>query len=209
MVSRADKNRMTEFIANLLEESSMYNLLEKNHSHLLVSLKPDYDPASSKIYLLAHNEKRTVKEVKRIHLQNYAEGIFTSDVFYKDGENFMVRLGGSANYRDDKSLKRYDKPDLDAMINMRDLEKFVEAKSSHTLAYYQPKTEKLSESIRVYRLKPVTLDYSHITPDHRSYNFVENSTSLDYKIAEEIESMADSAMFKFDASRRLALLTKS
>ena len=106
---------------------------------------------------------------------------------YKDGQNFMVRLGSRGNLKgDDRSLKRYEKFDLDKMIHLRGLEKEVlKLQEDNTLVYFQPETERLIESVRGYQMRDVILDYSHVDREHRSFGFVEDRSSIDYKIAEE------------------------
>ncbi|MDA3856157.1 MAG: hypothetical protein PF569_07920 [Candidatus Woesearchaeota archaeon] len=53
------------------------------------------------------------------------------------------------------------------------------------ITYYQPKTERLEESIRKFNPEPIFFDYSHIGPEDQGYGFVNNSISKTYFILKE------------------------
>lgn len=119
---------------------------------------------------------------------NYSRGISTAHVFYKDGETFMVRLGSKGNIKDERSLKRYSKEQIDATIHLRDLEKEVLDMSRGELVYYQPETARLEEGIRIFEMVRVNLDYTHIRPGDPGYSFARDTVSKDYKEARQIEA---------------------
>jgi len=186
MVSKNQKSRMTEFAAERLEDSKLYNIVRRDNSHIFIAKKPELEETAGEIYIVAHNHKMPVSKLKQLQAQNKEQGIYTAHIFYKDGDNFMVRLGKRGHYKgDDKSLKNYSKEKRDEMIHLRGLEKEVLERYPQELSYYQPKTERLPESIRIFLMHPVELDYSHIGPGDPGYGFVKNSTSIDYKLPEE------------------------
>jgi hypothetical protein len=189
MVLAKDKKKMSQFLCDRLDEKGTYNIISSDTEHVLFSVKEK----DAKIYVVLHNFKRKISDYKRLVRALRDKGIYTCDLLYKDGELFHVRMGSTANFKgDDRSLKRYEKKDLDKMLHLRGLEK--EVLLEKTLVYYQPETLKLSESIRGYSLSDVTLDYSHVDSEHKSYNFVENRTSIDYKIADEKFSIPPSVI---------------
>ena len=186
MVNTKQKTRMTEFVADHLDGSGLYIIVERNNSHILVAEKPEVREQPKTIDVLAHNYHRTKKELSDTLRLNYSRGIGTAHIFYKDDKTFMVRLGVRGNIKDPRSLKRYTKQQIDAMIHLRDLENAVLGISGGELDYYQPKTERLEESIRIFEMVRVALDYSHIGPGDPGYGFARNTVSEDYKEARQI-----------------------
>ena len=209
MVSKADKKRMKDFVEARLEDSGRYDIKKSDESHILVATKRENAERIIPIDLLLHNRKMPLTELRDLVRNSYSSNILVSNIFYKDGQNFMVRLGSRGNFKgDDRSLKRYTKSDLDKMIHLRGLEKEVlELQNDNTLVYFQPKTDRLIESVRGYQMRDVILDYSHVDSDHRSFGFVEDRSSIDYKIAEEDGCFLNQSLaFGISKSRKLAIL---
>jgi len=209
MVSKADKIKMKSFVEARLEDSGRYDIKKSDESHILVATKRENAERIIPIDLLLHNRKMPLTELRDLVRNSYSSNILVSNIFYKDGQNFMVRLGSRGNFKgDDRSLKRYTKSDLDKMIHLRGLEKEVlELQNDNTLVYFQPKTDRLIESVRGYQMRDVILDYSHVDRDHRSFGFVEDRSSIDYKIAEEDGCFLNQSLaFGISKSRKLAIL---
>ena len=209
MVSKADKIKMKSFVEARLEDSGRYDIKKSDESHILVATKRENAERIILIDLLLHNRKMAISELRDLVRNSYSSNILVSNIFYKDGQNFMVRLGSRGNFKgDDRSLKRYTKSDLDKMIHLRGLEKEVlELQDDNTLVYFQPETERLIESVRGYQMRDVILDYSHVDSDHRSFGFVEDRSSIDYKIAEEDGCFLNQSLaFGISKSRKLAIL---
>lgn len=188
MVKAEQKKQMSEFITGLLEESGLYHILWQDNSHILVCERPGLADNPKIIDVLAHNYRRTKDELQGALRYNNYQGISTANIFYKDDETFMVRLGRRGNIKDERSLKRYSKEEIDDMIHLRDLEKRVLEMSKGELAYYQPETARLDESIRIFQMRNVHLDYSHIGRGDPAHGFVHNKVSDDYKLPVEIAS---------------------
>ncbi len=186
MVSAKQKKQMTEFVAERLEESELYIIVQRENSHILVTEKPEIREQPKTIDVLAHNYRRTMGDLGSTLRYNRSEGIGTAHIFYKDDETFMVRLGSRGKIKDERSLKRYLKEQIDDMIHLRDLEKEVLGMSGGELAYYQPETARLKESIRIFEMVRVALDYTHIKPGDLGYGFVRDTVSKDYKEARQI-----------------------
>jgi hypothetical protein len=187
MVSKKDKKRMSQFITNRIENSKKYNIHNSNEERILLNEKTGLFENPSSIYIFLNNKKMTINEYNNQYHFNKKNGIYSCNIFYKDGKNFMVRLAQRGHFKgDNRSLKYYGKKDRDKMIHLRALEKEVLYSQSRTnlLSYYQPKTERLEESIRNYVMEKVRLEYSHIDINNPGYGFTENKDSLDYKIAE-------------------------
>ncbi len=186
MATAEQKKRMVEFITGGLEDSGLYNMIQSGNSHILVAERPDQKERPMTIDVLAHNYHRTMSEFRGTIKSNESHGIGTAHIFYKDGEIFMVRLGSRGNIKDEKSLKRYSKNQIDAMIHLRYLEKAVLRMSGGVLAYFQPKTERLGEGIRTFKMGRVELDYTHIRPGDPGYGFARDTVSRDYGQAVQI-----------------------
>ncbi len=207
MVSRNNKKRMQDFVTAKFEEARRFRILDNDESHIVLQVKPEFTSDKLKIYVFLHNQKMPLSEYNRL-VRNYLNsGQLISNIFYKDYENFMVRLGRRGKLKgDDQSLKRYDKKEIDRMIHLRGLEKAVLDKQREDfLVYFQPETERLQETVRGYELARVVLDYSHVDKSHRSYGFVENRVSIDYKIANEKFSLSNGGL-TFRESRRHNIL---
>jgi hypothetical protein len=189
MVSRYQKLRMRQFIADRIEGSARYDILESEFDHLLILQKPDLVENPRHAHIFLHNVKRNIDEYVAQCRANDTRGTYNSNVFYKDYETFFVRLGGRAHFKGDaRSLKHYSDDDINKMIHLRGLEKAAleRQQPDDSLIYFQPETDRLEESIRVFSMESVNLDYSHIGPGDPGYGFVRNRPSIDYKIAEEM-----------------------
>ncbi len=209
MVSRAQKQRMRDFTAGLIEESG-YQVLQADESQILLTQDPEKIENPKKMRLLLHSRKIPASDLRRTLIHCRENDLLLSNIFYKDGSNFMVRMAGRGFRKgQEKSLKCYSQEDINKMVHLRALEKEVlelqedlvepEDIVSKTLVYFQPETARLEESLRGHHMKPVILDYEHVEMDggHRSHGFARGRRkSIDYRIAEEIFSVNDRIMFK-------------
>lgn len=182
-IKKAQRVQFQKFLEEQLENSGI-ELLQSSTE----IMKIRSNNTISELLLLNGTQK--VTDVRN-HLQNlYSSGIPHSFIFYKDGETFHKRLAQSAQYRGDKSLKKYSHEELNAMLHLRDLERNALRADSDTtpstLTYYQGETSNVQEQFRIYEMLPVLLDYSHIRPEDRKFNFVINKYSNRYRIAQEI-----------------------
>lgn len=202
MVSQKEKNRMMGFILSRLESSKLYQILELDATHLVVREKKEVREVPKKIYVLGHNFKRTLDELDRVHLVNRENGTYTAHVFYKDGEISFVRMvDKNLSWRSEESLKQYNKQKINEMLSLRGIEKKVIESDGNILVYYQPTTDRLRESLRVFRLHPVELDYSHLRPGDPGYGFARDCTSIDYKLPKELNTVEPAARFGFHGSQ--------
>lgn len=197
---------MKNFFVSKLEDSLRYNIKSADNSHIFLKQKPEIAENPAEIYIVLHNKKMPVKEYKRLIYSNEREGIYTVDLFYKNGKDFMVRLGGKGHFKGDmKSLKNYSHEKINNIVHLRELEKTVlkDQKEMPALVYYQPPTERIFESLRRYKMENVSLDYSHLTPLDQGYGFAKPGTSLDYKLANEIpeKNIVESPIIFNKASR--------
>ncbi|MBI5002026.1 hypothetical protein HZC31_01425 [Candidatus Woesearchaeota archaeon] len=214
MVIMQQQRAMANFVTKLVETADRYDIREKTDDHLLVAQKreiarnPEH-PVQVYIALLTGN--MTIAEYNRLVGQNTQQGVYTANVFYKDGETAMVRLGARGHVKgNDRSLKLYCKTDIDKMVHLRGLEARVLEieRPAETLVYYQPETARLPESLRGYEMRSVTLDYTHLEPGDKGYGFREGKqTAADYRLAEEVYQRlaSDSVMFKDTGSRRYTM----
>ncbi|MBW3020693.1 hypothetical protein KY334_05330 [Candidatus Woesearchaeota archaeon] len=182
MVSQKQKDHMKEYIANDFTSTGKYvvDLIGKN-GIVLTKIPQDLFEVPKTIYIMTIADKNIDE---KIQLQNQVLKKYDclSHIFYGNNKDFHVRLSESAQKRKNKSLKRY-RAHLNELFHLRDLEKRVlNLQSLDSLTYYMPETDALQEKLVRYDAKNVILDYSHITPDDRAYNFVEECVSDDYKL---------------------------
>lgn len=193
IIKKAQRKRMKDVVLRSLENSGYPIQSVTNNKIVILSKK---DGKFSPLTLFLHNEKRKLSDFSHeIDVALYSKQ-YVSNIFYKDGENFHVRLGYRANIKE--SLKNYSKRDLDRMLHLRDLEKVILSMQSakNVLVYYQPETKRIEESIRAYTMKDIFLDYSHVPEEDRKYDFLENRKSIEYKIAEEIAPQKNNIGFE-------------
>ncbi len=214
MVVMEQRRAMAKFVTALVETAGRYDICVQKDDHIAVAQKQEFarDPAHPiQIYIALLAGNRTLADYNRLVESNRLQGVYTANVLYKDGETYMVRLGARGRIKgDDRSLKLYTQTEIDKMIHLRDLEaRLLELEHpADTLTYYQPETARLSESLRGYQMRPVTLDYTHIRPGDKGYGFRRGEmTAVDYRLAEEVYQRAgsDKIMFKGTESREKVL----
>jgi hypothetical protein len=188
MVSKREKERMVNFITEKIEESRKYDISRMFKFGISVIQKKTVFESPKSIFVYAHHSK-TPLNTFRSHESEISESFdCLSNVFYKNDVDFMVRLGASGNGRNNKSLKQYGHDEINRMISLRGLEKFVLNNQFYgdSLTFYQPQTQRLGESLRQYNMEEVFLDYSHLDSGTHAGNFARDGVSEDYKIANEI-----------------------
>lgn len=201
MIKKEEKKNMMNFITARLEENKKYEILkqkiamceDKFPSYIKFKLKND---DSNFYFFLLHDRKTPIKDVKEFQEWLDSKGWFSSHIFYKNYKDFFVRLGKRANFKGDgRSLKDYTDEELKNMIHLRDLEKLALTQQRYFttknrqineyvlephLTYYQPKTNKLEESIRIFPLEDVILDYTHLTENDPGYYFTPRRENSKY-----------------------------
>ncbi len=198
MVLREQRLRMTEFLAERLEASGLCAIVERDARHVLVEEKLD-GPERKRAYIFAHAGGMTVAEMQERREKNREAGVYSADVFYRDGNTFSVRLGRRALFKARRSLKRYTPEQRAAMIHTRDLERAVLgyfAAPLQQVVYYQPKTMLLDKSIRIFTMDRVRLDYRHIGRDHPAYGrVVDGILSLEWRLPVECGRVTDGPLY--------------
>lgn len=197
MANREEKARMLNFVLDRLSSSCLYRVQSADPSLSSVRIKEianavDHPPRT--IDVLLHADKMTVEGFAAKYNENACEGVYTANIFLKDGETFFVRLAERGHYKREKSLKHLDKQKRDSTIQLRDLEKIVLKMTKTELAYYQPETERLPEGIRTYAMNNVVLDYSHLQRGDLGYGYAQNTRSLDYKRFEPLVTITREPM---------------
>lgn len=198
MVTLAEKKRMRQFTGERLE-AGKYTIIQELVKGLLVqdqniqnqNIQGQNNIAA--VHLFAGDQ---TKEEVRDYLRDYVNnGWRPAFVLYKDDRTACALLGKKAVNRAFHSLKKYNHNQHEAMINLRDLEKTVLKwqKPDRIVTYYQPKSERLPEGLRVYSLNDVILDRSHVTRGHPAYGFVQTEVSTDFKLPVEMPKFAVSA----------------
>ncbi|NQV91253.1 hypothetical protein HQ489_02155 [Candidatus Woesearchaeota archaeon] len=186
MVSKKDKLKVTQYVCDGLEESNNYDILNKDEKSVYARVKTGLTDKPYDLEVVIANFLGPAKNYSPHHLNNYNQGIHTCPILYKDDKSAFVRLVENQAGRFDKSLKRYSPHQIHQMLALRAIEKEVTNKTGNQrVIYFQPETDHLDEGLRVFALNKVNLDYSHIPHFDRRYDFVENRTSIDYKLPQD------------------------
>jgi hypothetical protein len=217
MVSRKDKNQATKFICDILDASNQYDIQSCDHEQVTVKEQDDMRDRPRTIQVIMANFHSPVKKYNGKINQNFHRGIYTAPIFYKDGKTAFVRAVDGNAWRRESTLKNYSDREINQMLNLRKLESSTMQRTGDTLIYYQPKTDRLVESIRHFEMGPVTFDYSHVNgPEydscgrlikeaHPSFGFVSGTEVSKLLKFPMLQASIDSAAeFKFDRPRKLA-----
>jgi hypothetical protein len=206
MVSRKEKQRATEFIAEQLDNSGLYAIINRDYQHVLVKEKNVLIREPRTADVLIANFYKSVEEFGQARRRNLRCDFYVCPILYKDDETAFVRMvEHNSSLRREESLKNYTLQQINQMISLRKIEKAVldslEGFGGNKLTYYQPSTierdGRLDETLREFELKAVRLDYSHIGREHQAYDFVENRVSIDYKIPEGTQIIQPAAKLMF------------
>lgn len=196
MISRQQRAQMRRFVLDRIEESGRYDIRRQDDAGIQLRQKDELFTNPSTIYVVLHDRKMTLNQYRAISSSNREQKIRTANIFYKDGETFMVWLGRRGHWKgDERSLKNYTKEQRDRMIHLRGLEKEVlNNQDIKALAYFQPETTHLPMSLRGFYMGTVELDYSHLQDD-----FAKDGPSIDFKLTEERFNVAYGGMKFVDA----------
>lgn len=193
MVSQNEQQRARRYICERLEESGTYSL-ETTESFIEATEKPDRREVPRAYAIILPNLLDTIGSFQQLYQQCFLNDVYVVPVFYKDGKTAFVRMvDRNPSWRADKSLKEYTPQEINQMLHLRGTEKAVLDIFGVRLAYYQPQTERLEESLRRFNMGPVHFDYSHIGPGDSGYGFVHNRESKDYKLPEEANPITGAA----------------
>lgn len=204
MVSHQEKNQAIQFICKRLEDSGLYLIRKLSRLEILAEEKSDLNEEPKKVGLILANFFPTIRHFQDYYHQNKESQIYTAPVLYKDEKTAFVRMvERNLSWRQDKSLKNYTEQEINQMLHLRGIEKAVGElmgeQIEKELIYYQPSTERLEESLRLFSLQPVDLDYSHIGPEDQGYGFVQDRESIDYKLPREVEILGPAIQFDYDS----------
>jgi|APSaa5957512622_1039677.scaffolds.fasta_scaffold02613_12 hypothetical protein len=194
IIKKAQRKRMSEMTSSYLEDAK-YNIKSASENEIIILSNSNN---TQKLRIFLHNQRINKKKFLSEVNKTLRKGDYITNIFYKDGENFHVRLGGRSHFKgDNRSLKKYTNTDLNKMLHLRDLEKIVLRDSSpqNSLTYYQPETKILQEGFRKYLTKNVQLDYSHIGRHNKNFGFAKPGISKEYKIAQEVTSNSKNISF--------------
>lgn len=187
MASQQQKKQTLEYLADKLQQTALYSIHRStNNRSLSVSESTSYSDQPKIIDIVIPNFFNRVADFKEFLYQNRNRDIHTSPIFYKDGTTSFALLQDTPKFWEhDQTLKRYTADQKHSMLNLRDMERFILENFGKDVTYYQPQTSRLQESVRVFTLGDVHLDYSHIPPEDPKYSRVQNRVSLDYKLPVE------------------------
>jgi hypothetical protein len=200
MAPKAVRQRMSDYVANLMAQYPSFNLLDQSDDHLVAKVNLFPDTPAETIYWFLHSNKMPVEEYQEKAKQELAAGNYVGNVFLKDDKNFYVRLAERGNLKKNKSLKHLPKQTVDSVIHLRDLESAVldlqnpsnsRLPQLNTLLYFDPEFQGTTGAIRAYEMLPVKLNYDHV-PDYdpRKKHLV-NTTAKDYKATAEKYHIVD------------------
>jgi len=145
-------------------------------------------------------KKSPLNELIEVVSKNKRDSINTQIRFFKDYENFFVRMvQTNISKRENKSLKNY-RGRIDKIIALNNLERFTlfgfdkflmrNFNTKHLenlkIFYYQPKTARLNEGIRTFKPEPVIFDYTHKMNLNPRIKLNQEELSKTYFFLEEI-----------------------
>ncbi len=195
MVTQQQKSQALDYIANLIEQTNIYQIKQATNRSLLAQ-EISFD--KTKIAITIANFYTPINEFQEQYRENRRNGIFTAPLLYKDGKTSFVRLVDNSTWRADQSLKKYSEQQINEMLHLRGIEKKVEQLFGQSLTYYQPPTDRLAQGLRTFTLHPVDLDYSHIPIADPRYDFVENRQAIDYKLPLDKGYLTPAAGFDYN-----------
>ena len=173
---------MREYIINCLSKSYEQSKEIKNGILAIANV----DERARKI-LVFPEIGYTKSQFSDILIENMQKQILVVPIFYRNGVASWVRMGAkAANKADDRSLKKYTHEQINKMIHLKPIEKEALHDSTPYLCYYQPQTENIPESLKVYQNESVWLDYSHIDQSHRSYSFAKEHNGFIYAFSKTV-----------------------
>ncbi|MBT5021959.1 hypothetical protein HOK51_03000 [Candidatus Woesearchaeota archaeon] len=200
MVSAKDKNRMVQVLTDLLENSGTYSIKQSDNEKILVVEKKEIRENPRKIFVMSHAKKRTKSEINGQISHNQKNNIYTAHAFFKHEEDdisFVRMVKKNKGWRQDKSLKKYSEQDINRMIHLRGIEKWILC-DFYQLTYYQKESTRLEECVKTYKLNKVTFDRTHLRPGDPGYGFAAmHEESKDYKLPELTELISGAAGFKY------------
>lgn len=124
MVKRAERKRMQDFVTGCIEEAGRYVIKKSTIDGVLIAQRPELVEQPIPAWVFLHSRKRAMDEYRQQVSNAIQKGARITNIFYNDGELFMVRLAERAHIKgDNKALKKYSAKERNAMIHIRDLEK--------------------------------------------------------------------------------------
>jgi hypothetical protein len=190
MTSRQLKQQMTDFLAARLEDSGLYDIRASDADGILLREKSGLTCTA---YIFTHADKTPVWKVAQANRGYHDAGFYTAHVFLQDKDEFFRPLSRrERQYR--KSLKHYKKEDIDRMVKLSDLERFVLKRypaELPELAYYSPRPE----AIVSYTMEQVGLDYSHLHHGDKGYGYAYNHDAFDYRFPDVKTQVKDGPAF--------------
>ncbi|MBT4446430.1 hypothetical protein HOA92_04650 [archaeon] len=198
MVSRPEKIQATKFICDLLEASGKYDIQRVDYRQITVNEKNHVRREPRKIQVIMANIVEKFSNYQKQLEFNKRRNFYTAPVLYKDGKTAFVRAAENNPWRTGSTLKDYNKQQANQILGLRKVEKETLDLLGTTLTYYQPKSDRLPESIRLFDMGQVTFDYSHIRPGHGSFGHVSGTkVSKMLKFPNLISSEESVAEFKY------------
>jgi hypothetical protein len=185
IIRKPQRERMKEYVVGLLEDAR-YPIVSASQYEIVFGSKiPERKDDRAHLYLVS-NKVKTAKDFSHDFHMALRNRDFAATLYYKDGENFHVLLGGRAKVQ--RSLDRYSEADKNMMVELNAWEKFgLSAVSPRKLlVYYQPETARLNEGLRAYQMDDVVLDHSYLEEDNWKRNFARGGISVEWKIAREL-----------------------
>ncbi len=186
MASQSQKQQALNYLAQLLEASGLYDLHTHTDRSLLFHERGWVAEIPKTCELVIANFYTPIDQFTNEYTKNcqhQPQPIYTVPIFYKDGKTAFALLQDTPKFREHtQTLKLYTAEQKHTILHLRNLERYVLEEFGKNVTYYQPQTARLAESVRIFTLADVHLDYSHIPPEDPKYSHVQNRTSLDYKL---------------------------
>lgn len=183
------KKEMRDFLVERLEETSGISIKKTgpNFGYVVIA-KPDFQGKEKQVYFLLHSDKMPHKEYNLTVDRNNLQGIYTCNLFLNQENQFFDRLGKLAEFKQDRSLKKYSDEELKKIAKISGITKLClnQIESANVrypgiLTFYEPANENFPKMIKGYSFEPVYLDYSHLSSEDLGFGFAQSGISKSLK----------------------------
>jgi hypothetical protein len=191
MTSRQIKKQMLDYLVDKLQGSAP--VITPTESEIVSGIKTRY---ISLFKVWNTLESDTVILIDTVYPRDSFARVYSivreqskgkvTPIILKDGENFFKNSAESHGFKQryGLSLKHYTPSQINRMITFRPEELFIYEKKDGWLQYYQPKSEKLNESVVTMKFRPVHFNYDHIDKRGLAYE-LHNTDSKEIRIWSE------------------------
>jgi hypothetical protein len=200
---------MINYVLELLDRRDDINIKKYNDKDIHLE-KLNKKNEIKYIHIYSFGYKPSVNYFKEELIKDDLNGVLSVPIFYKNGIDYFVRYVNSHKKpQNNKCLEDGTKLNMHKLIDLRNLEDFV---LRHTddpfLAYYQPQTKRLPQSVRVFDMRTSDSDYEKSWEKYNEFELPPFRTNSRVKYpSEESRIIGSTIGFKPGRFRKLARIS--